>query len=620
MRCNFHGRRKAGLSILAFALLFTQLRGAEFAPPVMAKFEAVPPFPALVTAAQAGHIPLDRIDPPMQDNDLNPGDSITALVTQNEKGGRRTQWLVYLQVESPDPAEIPTNAPKPSVIYTSFGSKLEFASSSAIVTVRALGPFVESGARRKPPLAQDKTIRFALDKGFLGLGLDQAAAASYRVHKLAKALNGKGSFSVGSEPFSAADVNEGRKLAATFHITPQEERAWAGAGPALVSYLNIVRQTPSLSQILLKVLQLPSIWSLLREGGVKDIGIGLQPEFIAPTNAATWGLADGSPIYYMPNGVEINHNPALELTLVVTAPRPPLLACGGIIGFLAENPSDKDNYLTLRVVSARRATGTPERMSEPPPSAAIAGAKAPWGRVVMMGASVTAGFTLSEPFGGDKTEQYDLSRYMEAALLTPHEPVRNLGNAMFFMQPESAARLQIDQVLKSRPTLVTGIDFLFWFCYGGECSDAERLQRFEKGLKLLEAIPCPLILGDIPDASTAAGILGDDEIPSAQVMAAANRRLKEWAATRPHVVVLPLSAFMRAASADSAFTIHNYTLPNGKTRVLLQEDKLHPTARGCSVLALAILDACQSKRIGARSGEVCWDPQEIFRRVFKTTQ
>jgi hypothetical protein len=30
-----------------------------------------------------------------------------------------------------------------------------------------------------------------------------------------------------------------------------------------------------------------------------------------------------------------------------------MLACGGIVGLLAENPADKENYLTLRVVSAR---------------------------------------------------------------------------------------------------------------------------------------------------------------------------------------------------------------------------------------------------------------------------
>ena len=99
---------------------------------------------------------------------------------------------------------------------------------------------------------------------------------------------------------------------------------------------------------------------------------------------------------------------------------------------------------------------------------------------------------------------------------------------MLFMQPEVLGRQQLDEALKLKPTLVVGLDFLFWFCYGDGNTSAERLQRFERGLKLLEAVQCPLILGDIPDASGASeSMLTPDQIPSAQAMAAANRRLKE---------------------------------------------------------------------------------------------
>lgn len=617
MRLNHHNFCTAGFSCLALALLATQLCGGEVAPPLPAKFKPVPPCPALVAAAQAGHIPLEQIEAPKDGDALNPGDSVTALVTQCEKGKKHAQWLIYLQVAMPDPVEKPVKAPKPLIVYTSFGNKLEFVSSPSIVTVRTLGPFVEPDTRRKPPAVQDKNARFAVDKGFLGLGLNQAAAASDRVHKIAKSIKGKGYISFGPKPFSPAQVNEGQKLVGIFHITPEEERAWVGSCPALISYLDIVQQTPGLDQILFKILELPSVWSLLRQGGVKDVNISLRPEKLALVDAATCGLTDDSPVYCMPHKVEINHRPALELSLLVTAPRPPLLACGGIVGFLAENPVDKENYLTLRVVSARRGTGMADRTPATPPPAAITEAKAPWGRVVMVGASVTAGFTASEPLGGDKTAQYDLSRYVEAALLTAHEPVRNLGNAKFFIQPDSAGKLQLDQALKAEPTLIAGIDFLFWFCYGGGCKDGERLQQFEKGLKLLEAVRCPLILGDIPDASSATDMLDADEIPSAQVLSAANRRLKEWAAARPQVVILPVSDFMHAAAADAAFTVHNHKLPRGKTRALLQSDRLHPTPHGCAVLAVATLDAFHSTRVGAPSSEICLDPQEVFRRVFK---
>src|SRR5437879_6415099 len=198
------------------------------------------------------------------------------------------------------------------------------------------------------------------------------------------------------------------------------------------------------------------------------------------------------------------------------------------------------------------------------------GSKSPWGRIVMIGASATAGFTESEPLGGPTTPQYRLSRYVDAALLAPHEPVQTLAHTMFFMDAEATGRDPIDRALKARPTLVVGIDFLFWFCYGDGPTEKDRLQRFETGLKLLEAVHCPLVLGDIPDASGASNdMLPADQIPSAETITAANRRLKEWAAARRQVVLVSLSDFMRNVMANRAITIHGRTLSAGETRVLL---------------------------------------------------
>ena len=270
------------------------------------------------------------------------------------------------------------------------------------------------------------------------------------------------------------------------------------------------------------------------------------------------------------------------------------------------------------VVLAAETQERPTSASPPPDPAEAAAAKPPWGRIVMVGASASAGFTESEPLGGPQTPQYRLSSYLDAALLVPHEPVQNLANTMFFIQPEAAGRYQIEQALKTRPTLVVGIDFLFWFLYGEGPADKDRLQRFEKGLKLLETIHCPVVVGDIPDASGAAdSVLDADQIPSAEAMSAANRRLKEWAGSRPRVVIVSLSRFMRKAMANQALTIHGHTVPEGETRVLLQSDKLHPTAPGCAVLALAMLDAFQSTRPTDSAVEVRWDPKEVFRLAFK---
>jgi len=247
-------------------------------------------------------------------------------------------------------------------------------------------------------------------------------------------------------------------------------------------------------------------------------------------------------------------------------------------------------------------------LTEPAP------AQPPWGRIYLVGASASAGFTETELFGGTNTARYRLSRYLDAALRVPHEPVRNLATSLFFFQPLAQGRRQIAQAIRAKPTLVIGLDFLFWYCYGEGLSDAERQELFEEGLNLLETVPCPLVVGDIPDASAAVGgMLTLGQMPSAHAMSAANRRLKEWAAARKQVVIVPLADFMRAAMANRAVTIHGRTLAPGSTRRLLQSDKLHPSALGSAVLSLAVLDAFLAAHPAVPATDVRWDAGEVLR-------
>jgi hypothetical protein len=242
----------------------------------------------------------------------------------------------------------------------------------------------------------------------------------------------------------------------------------------------------------------------------------------------------------------------------------------------------------------------------------------PWERIVMIGASATAGFTASEPLGGTNTAKYALSRYVDAALKVSHQPVLNLGNAFFFFQPQTMGQQQVARALTNRPTLVIGLDFPFWFCYGEGETDEARLQRFEQGLKLLETISCPLVIGDIPDASAAVNkMLRPDQMPSLKVIAAANQRLEAWAAGRGQVAIVKLSDFMRQAAANRTISISGHSLQDGQTRTLLQNDALHPSPPGCAVLALAVLDAYQATRAGAAGSEFIRDPKEIFRLALK---
>ena len=242
-----------------------------------------------------------------------------------------------------------------------------------------------------------------------------------------------------------------------------------------------------------------------------------------------------------------------------------------------------------------------------------------WSRVVLIGASATAGFTAAEPLGGPTTAQYRLSRYIEAAIAVPHGSISNLASTYFFMQPEVDARRQIDRALEIKPTLVLGADFLFWFCYGDSRTERERLQRFETGLKLCESFRCPMVLGDLPDASGASNtMLSPDEIPAPTAIASANKRLHQWAASHPNVAVLPLSNFMATVVANRALAIHGTSLPQGKTGILLQPDRLHPSPPGCAVLALLILDCVPANR--GISNEIRWDPKEVFRLAYASSQ
>jgi hypothetical protein len=431
-----------------------------------------------------------------------------------------------------------------------------------------------------------------------------------------------GSFGIGQKPFSKTEIAEGQKFAAACQMTSDDERACAGFGAAIQGFFGLATQTPGLNKILFRVFDSPSIWSLVRKGRMPSGGISW--DLVAtPLDLQAWCLPSVRPLYALPLTVVVNDRPGLYLSALVIAPHPPFLLTGGVVALLAVNTTDREKWLLVVVMSARRGGSTTNLLERPvlaanrPAPGLSVSTNFSFQRVALIGASVTHGFTASEPFGGTNTARYDLSRYLDAALQVPHGPISNLGNALFFMNPDSSAEQQIARALECEPTLMVGIDFLFWFCYGKGYDEPGRLQHFDKGLELLDTIPCPLIIGDIPDASAAVnGMLSADEIPSAPLLAAANRRLKEWAAKRPGAVVVPLTKFMASVLADRALAIHGLVVPAGQTRALIQDDKLHPSERGCAMLALEILDSLQSRHPEAAGhSAVCWDVQKLLRQA-----
>jgi hypothetical protein len=335
------------VALLLVLCLRLEVSAQDPTPGFVSRLAAVTPLPALTEAARANRIPLDQIDPSIETNLVLPGDSFTAVVTLYAKRPEM-QWLLYLQAVEPTPKEQAENSPRTMVIYNTLGHKLEFPSAPAFVALRTVGPFVEGETGKKP---KDVTTRFVLDQGFLGLGLEQAAAAILRMGKSGV----KGPFMSGTEPFGDEVMGKCRQADQTWHITPAEERAVAGTMPALLSYFKTAQEAPELMNIMVKALDRPSVWSLLWHVGISSTEFRWDPQRIVPAEASAWRVSGNPAAYYCPMTLSLNHHPSLDLTMVVTAPHPPLLSCGGVLGVLAEKPGDKQIYLTLRIVSARLA-------------------------------------------------------------------------------------------------------------------------------------------------------------------------------------------------------------------------------------------------------------------------
>jgi hypothetical protein len=585
------------------------------------------PFPAVIAAAKAAGIPWEGMDKPARANSLLPGDSVTALLTLHQKKQHPLQWLVYLQVAGETDSDS-SQGEKPMILYTANGNRFEFRWSPASLRARTLGPFANPDSHSKSTEHQDRSAGIAVNEGFLSLGLEKGAESVCRWNELSREKNMTNfDFNIADKPFDEAKIERNRNYAARFGITAEEERSVVAWVPALLSYFGTVQQTPNLQDLLAKVVAMPSAWwmakTLVTHHGITAMAapdLGNVATVLLPKS---WGLLSDLPVHSVPWTVSINNKPVVNIQMLVTEPSPPLLACGGIIDMMVSNPDDRENYFTVRVISARyqpadkAGTALAKSQIAAADDSGEADMRAPWERIAMIGASLTAGFTMSEPFGGPKTEQCRLSRYVDAGIKVRHEPVQNFATPTFFMAPVVNGREQIRQALNLKPTLVTAVDFLFWFCYGHGIAEQQRLPRLEKGLSLLDDFKCPLVIGDIPDVSAAVGtMLTADEVPAAATRDLANQRIRQWAADRANVVIIPIAQLMRAIASNDPVTFHGATEPRGATRRFLQDDQLHPTPAGCAFLAESIFDSLCSRQQSFAADDVLWDPKEILRRGF----
>ncbi|MGA7726271.1 MAG: hypothetical protein WCA95_13430 [Opitutaceae bacterium] len=295
----------------------------------------IPPWPAVIAYASAHQISLDGIDLADSQKVGQAGGSITVLATFRTCGTRE-QWLTELKIAVPTAKEIADNPPQ-TVTFKSpaSGRTFQYGSGAKLaIDIRTVGPFVDG----RNAIVTEKNGRAYIGPDLLGLGLDRYCRTSIdQDAEQASAARAKGSSNLKHDPA----------------IPPEaEEREAYGAAYSLAEFLKVILSRPELVDILWSVADKPSAWSIVMHGGNIAVGI-TSDEDPAVADSASWALP-GHALFRFPVVIHLNGIPALRCALIVTSPRPPLLACAGIVGIAAEPAENSDRRLEIRVVAAHR--------------------------------------------------------------------------------------------------------------------------------------------------------------------------------------------------------------------------------------------------------------------------
>lgn len=247
-------------------------------------------------------------------------------------------------------------------------------------------------------------------------------------------------------------------------------------------------------------------------------------------------------------------------------------------------------WLLTLALGAAPAVGQREAGSgaTPAPTAASApAAKAP--KIAIVGASVSAGFIDRVTDGSTDNSTVPLQKVLEGWLGPIGAEVESTANIMMFLRAEALGEQQIDRAVRAEPAIAFAIDFLFWYGYGRAADLDQRMQRLEAGLRQLDRLQCPMIVGDLPDMRGAdRRMLSPAQIPSEPELERLNERIRKWAAERPRVRLFPLGplvARMKREGIEVATADGTWTAP---PRSLLQSDDLHANRVGMAFLGVQL--------------------------------
>lgn len=213
-------------------------------------------------------------------------------------------------------------------------------------------------------------------------------------------------------------------------------------------------------------------------------------------------------------------------------------------------------------------------------------------KIAVIGASLSAGFRIDGGKDMFTPSKIQLADVIEASMKTPHEPVLNAANGGFVMDSKGSAKAAMSALRAEKPTLIVALDYLFWFGYGLKAED-QRVVELDAGLVELGTFTCPILLGDMPDMTSATTVprpmLQKAMVPSTATLKVLNEHIAAFAKEHKNVVLVPLADMTAKLQSDAEVVARDNTWPKGSIDTLMQKDRLHPTLEGtCAVWVVAL--------------------------------
>lgn len=275
-----------------------------------------------------------------------PGDTVIALITLWSKSGQK-QWLVRFEVEEMTEEERKNAKPQLTAsISLDGGEKFVFSGRPTLaLNISTLGPYLPAPAEAKTAAknAAKKQGRALVSEEYLTLGLDRAARVRIETPAAGPA---------GSKPKPSIE----------------DQKAAGGGVISLLQFFLIAQQIPGVNEIMGEVVDLPSVWTIVKSLGKFSPNLSDGNSTFAALDPAGWSLP-ARPLYRVPFGLGLNGKPMVNAAFFVIAPEPPLLTTAGIVGFTAESPSRKDRRMLIQVVSIERRpvpSAKPDPDNKPP--------------------------------------------------------------------------------------------------------------------------------------------------------------------------------------------------------------------------------------------------------------